>query len=422
MIGIIAAILKTIGIILLVLLAIVLIVLCLVLFVPVRYDVEASYFDKKLSFIARVTRLLKMVEAKAELKKQGIALKLRVLVFTILNTDKEEKADKEKKRWTPQEKAEGDIGKDAYGDSHGKEESYGREDSACKDENHGEEGNTGQDASGQDASGFEKAENISDAKGDAEETISDGKADGEGSISDGKADAEESISDGKVNAEESIIEIDTGSSAENYQGDIGTDVIEPDEIWQDGIEIKIGTPDENRQDDLAIEDGKPEEADINDEEPPGIEPESGETDEGQQEKTGIDIERDDSSGDTGGVRGIIRKIGDVAGFFRDPKNDALVQRVIGTIRTVLLQIRPRELEIEAIVGMDDPSTTAEIIAIAYMLYPLYNGCIRVEGDFAEERLEGRIHAAGRIYLAVLVFAALKLYMNKDFRKLLHKIL
>ena len=310
MVGVLLFILKIIGIILLIVLALIILIGAVVLFVPIRYIADASYIDKKAGLSAKVTWLLNAVRFRAELKKKGLVMSLKVLGFTLFTNDEEEKRRKrkrKKRRSIKKEQAEKKSGQ--------KKETNGQDEASGSNDKRDE--------------------------------------DGEAAV----------FSESGQDMEAIVIENEQANKRDNDPAD--------DKSWSD---------------DSAA------------------------------------TQYEEDSGGGGLIGNIIGKIKAVISFIRDPENDELIALILKTLKTLLLQVRPRELEIEAIVGLEDPADTAKVLAIAYMLYPLYDGCIRVEGDFIDQRIDGRIHAAGRMYLIVFAVAGLKLYLNKDFMKLLHRIL
>lgn len=84
---------------------------------------------------------------------------------------------------------------------------------------------------------------------------------------------------------------------------------------------------------------------------------------------------------------------------------------------ILKGILPGTFEADMVVGMDDPAATGQILAVCGMLYPVLGGHINVVGDFDRKRLEGRIFMKGRIYGITLVYTGLKIFFNKNVKKL-----
>lgn len=84
---------------------------------------------------------------------------------------------------------------------------------------------------------------------------------------------------------------------------------------------------------------------------------------------------------------------------------------------VLRHIKPKKLEADIIVGMEDPAATGEVLAVCGMLYPLIGSHVNVTGNFEKKCLEGRFFMKGRISGFVLLWAALKLYRNKNLKNI-----
>lgn len=366
MIGALVAILKVIGIILLILLVIILVLLCLVLFVPIRYDVAASFEDKKLWAKVQVTWLLRFVRVVVEFIDGGLSGSLKILAFTIKRIGK-----------TP-ERPSGTAGR----------------------------------ADGQ--AGVQTGQ----------AGVQTGQADGQAGVQTGQADVQTgqveavNTADGQTGTDDPAGNI--VSQDDNEDKESGTQI--EITVEQDHVDVNINLPEKDHQPaghvtesvDSASAAGSSRDVKDND----VTDTDSG-GDAGTAHAPHPDVYSDDSRSSIGRI---LDKVTDVIDFIRDPANEALIAQIIDTVKKVLLQLKPTVLEIDAIIGLEDPFDTAEVLAISYMLYPLYQGCIRVIGDFEEERLEGKIHAAGAVHLYVIVFAGIKLWLNKDFRKMLQRFL
>lgn len=84
---------------------------------------------------------------------------------------------------------------------------------------------------------------------------------------------------------------------------------------------------------------------------------------------------------------------------------------------LLKGVLPGTFEVDLVVGMDDPAATGQILAVCGMLYPVLGGHINVVGDFEQKRLEGRIFMKGRVYGITLIYVCVKIYFNKNVKKL-----
>ena len=84
------------------------------------------------------------------------------------------------------------------------------------------------------------------------------------------------------------------------------------------------------------------------------------------------------------------------------------------------KLKPDKFEADFIVGMEDPASTGEILAVCGILYPLIGPHIRVVGDFECEkmRLEGRLYIRGKIRAFTFLRIVLRIYFNKNIKQLI----
>lgn len=90
----------------------------------------------------------------------------------------------------------------------------------------------------------------------------------------------------------------------------------------------------------------------------------------------------------------------------------------GELAYLLKKLKPDKLKADFIVGMDDPAATAEILAIYGMLYPMIGSDVNVAGDFENKRIEGLFVVKGHMNVYTFLKIAVKLYFNKDIKKLI----
>lgn len=93
----------------------------------------------------------------------------------------------------------------------------------------------------------------------------------------------------------------------------------------------------------------------------------------------------------------------------------LCKEQIGVILRVL---KPDKFEADLIIGMDDPASTGEILAVYGMMYPWIGQHVRVVGDFDRSRIEGQLYLKGKIRAFTFLRIALKVYRNKDIKALI----
>ncbi len=87
------------------------------------------------------------------------------------------------------------------------------------------------------------------------------------------------------------------------------------------------------------------------------------------------------------------------------------------LRAIVKSLKPNKFEAAFVVGTDDPASTGEILAVCGMLYPILGPQVNVVGDFERKRLEGRVFIKGKLRLFTFIRVAVRIYFNKDIRKL-----
>lgn len=88
------------------------------------------------------------------------------------------------------------------------------------------------------------------------------------------------------------------------------------------------------------------------------------------------------------------------------------------VLSVFSYIMPRKFQAELTIGTDDPAVTGKILSYYGMLYPFIGGHIAVISDFERKRIVGTVFIKGKIRLFTFIKAAIRIYFNKDIRKLL----
>lgn len=108
-------------------------------------------------------------------------------------------------------------------------------------------------------------------------------------------------------------------------------------------------------------------------------------------------------------------------FWKRMYNDKRNQRAFEHIKTVVLKvlkkIAPKSVKGFVRFGTDDPAITGGILAFLGILYPMLPRKLVIEPDFEEILLYGNVDIKGHIALIVLGVALLKLYFNKDCRRM-----
>ena len=85
---------------------------------------------------------------------------------------------------------------------------------------------------------------------------------------------------------------------------------------------------------------------------------------------------------------------------------------------IIHQLLPRYFYANIIEGTGDPESTAKVLAVWGMLYPLIGDKVNITGDFENTTIKADIRFHGRITIFVVVYCGLRLYFDKDARKLI----
>lgn len=88
------------------------------------------------------------------------------------------------------------------------------------------------------------------------------------------------------------------------------------------------------------------------------------------------------------------------------------------VRWLLLHIAPQRLSGNVTFGNEDPAVTGKVAAAAGVLYPMYGEKFNFVPDFQNPGISGDVEAVGRIRIFGIVVRAIKLYRNKNLRKVI----
>lgn len=118
----------------------------------------------------------------------------------------------------------------------------------------------------------------------------------------------------------------------------------------------------------------------------------------------------------------IKSVSDQIGYYREViAGDAFrssFRLCKGELASIVKSLKPQKLRVNLTIGMDDPAATAEILAFYGMLYPVIGEYVDITGDFDRKRIEGCALIKGRIRAFTFVKTAIRVYFNKDIKKLI----
>ena len=123
---------------------------------------------------------------------------------------------------------------------------------------------------------------------------------------------------------------------------------------------------------------------------------------------------------TNKITDIIDDIDYYLDIIEDGKNIEAIKLCLNKLSKVLRHIKPQKVKGNLHIGFEDPYNMGQMLTIYGILYPIIHDKIQLEPEYDTNIVEGDINISGRIQLAVLVWAAFKIYFNKDVRRLLKK--
>lgn len=102
----------------------------------------------------------------------------------------------------------------------------------------------------------------------------------------------------------------------------------------------------------------------------------------------------------------------------DESNRAAIKFAWDILKDLIVHILPKKHKIEVVYGNSDPAKLADIIGYVAMFKSATDMNLKFTPDFTRDVIEGRIRLKGRLQIFFVLVLALKVYKNKDIRKLL----
>ncbi|MBE5972060.1 MAG: DUF2953 domain-containing protein [Lachnoclostridium sp.] len=116
------------------------------------------------------------------------------------------------------------------------------------------------------------------------------------------------------------------------------------------------------------------------------------------------------------------KIEQVRTFLADAANRNTIQLLWKQVKKLLCHILPRKISGRVRFGFDDPATTGQILTYVSPFYGFYAKTLELEPVFDEKVIDGELHVKGHIRVASLLWIAIRVFLNKNFRLLLKKVM
>ena len=109
-------------------------------------------------------------------------------------------------------------------------------------------------------------------------------------------------------------------------------------------------------------------------------------------------------------------------FLEDQENRNTIHLLWKQVKKLFRHILPRKISGRVRFGFDDPATTGQILTYVSPFYGLYAKTLELEPVFDEKVVEGELHVKGHIRVAALLWIVIRVFLNKNFRVLLKKVM
>ena len=115
------------------------------------------------------------------------------------------------------------------------------------------------------------------------------------------------------------------------------------------------------------------------------------------------------------IKSLLRKKNLVMKFLESKIHQAAFRKIVGTLKKMLLRLKPKKIDGTVEFGFEDPYWTGKVLAWASVFYPWYADSLEVLPNFEEQVLDGSLEIKGKLALHTFVFAAVKIILDKNVR-------
>ncbi len=121
------------------------------------------------------------------------------------------------------------------------------------------------------------------------------------------------------------------------------------------------------------------------------------------------------------LQDIKKKAAYYAALLQEDDTKHLISHCLKVISNILKSIRPRKLQINLLMGFEEPDVTGKVYGLLCMLYPYYGNDIHISPDFEKKILDGTLHVKGRIFICILLWNALKILLDRKLYRVIRKL-
>lgn len=102
------------------------------------------------------------------------------------------------------------------------------------------------------------------------------------------------------------------------------------------------------------------------------------------------------------------------------ENREVFRLLVSRGRKLFRHVRPKKIKGKLQFGFSDPYRTGQVLTAVSPFYGLYAKELELIPDFEHEVLKGEISVKGRIRMGVVLWTGIRLFLNKNFRRLLRR--
>ena len=107
-------------------------------------------------------------------------------------------------------------------------------------------------------------------------------------------------------------------------------------------------------------------------------------------------------------------------IFTNEENREVFRLLVSRGKKLFRHVRPKKIKGKLQFGFSDPYRTGQVLTAVSPFYGLYAKELELIPDFEHEVLKGEISVKGRIRMGVVLWTGIRLFLNKNFRRLLKR--
>lgn len=118
------------------------------------------------------------------------------------------------------------------------------------------------------------------------------------------------------------------------------------------------------------------------------------------------------------VVNIVKDIDYYINALKDERNKKVISLCLSQASSIINNIKPKVFNGNLTIGIDEPYTMGQILLIYGILFPIIHDKITINPVYDKEVIEGDLYIKGRISVFVLIRAAIKIYFNRDYKRMI----